>query len=376
MSDPTVSTPHWLYPHDRARAAVLCDAATVARQRAADDVLRALLADNPDHGTFRSRLQDAMWTPADFRMVIDGKPFLHHVIDRRDLPTLLLLIAGGREHGKFVDPDDTDSAGAEAIAYARARGWMEGVQYLHTYGFTDRIGTGVRNRHTQDNDMLVHAVLANNSDVVKHLLMLGADPDARTVHDEALVDKAITLLHTDVALQLIEAGATLSPDVASLAILWRAEPPARLRAEWYEMVECLRAMGLGADFKTPHEMTAQELTARPAEGLRVMDMAVLAYDVDVYIKGLSALSGTQKVESLCKPVIAGETGAPADIVFSQGDIADVLQPRLWQGQHAAFSDLARRLQDSLALSPACFQPVFAALGRAEIAPRDKPKLKL
>lgn len=380
-------------------AEVLASPSRAEKQREADDVLRQLMAQNLDAGTLRSRLQDAMWTPANFNIVIDGRPLIHHIIDRRDLSTLLLVISGSREHEKFIRGGDTDDQGRTAIDYARAIGWDEGARYLDLYKrneTSDGYGAVV-NVQTQLDKILALAAEKNDLAVAQTVLMLGADANVKTRHDLSAFHHCILLLHSTMADLLAEYGADINArhfrGETSLQMLWWCRPPLRLSEAWYDLADRLRARGCDPrDFKTPREMTASELTQEPAgayRGARAMDYALQAKDFALYRRGFAAL-GSDKAGALLNGNSALQE-APINYICRGRQLHEILQPQLWYEQGpslrrvwaAAAQELARPQQnsqwrnaESKEFTADDFSRLITQVDLHMIAKRDNRKFKL
>ncbi len=394
------STPDWLKGIALPVPPALVMSPTLAQtQREADDVLRTLLAQDLDNATLRSRLQDAMWTKANFNIVIAGRPLIHHIIDRRDLSTLLLVISGSREHEKFIRGGDTDDQGRTAIDYARAIGWDEGAHYLDLYKrneTSDGYGSVV-NVQSQLDKILAMAAEKNDLAVADAVLRLGADPNVKTRPDLSAFHHCILLLHTAMAELLAEHGADINArhfrGETSLQMLWWCRPPLRLSEAWYEMADKLRALGCDPrDFKTPREMTAVELTQEPAgayRGARAMDYALQAKDFVLYRRGFAAL-GSDKAGALLKGNSALQE-APINYITRGRQLHEVLQAQLWYGQGpslrrvwaAAAEELARPQQNyqwrtatSKDFTADDFSRLITQVDLHMIATRDKRKFKL
>lgn len=321
-------------------AATLADAKLAAKQAADDQVLRDLIAQNPDTDSLRRRLQDAMWTKANFNIVIDGRPLIHHIIERRDLPTLLLVISGGREKEKFIRGGDTDQQARTALDYAHALGWDEGVRYLGLYGHTETGGDHARvhNVQTQLDAALAAAAEKNDLDVARSALALGADANVKTRHDLSALHHCVLLLHGDMVSLLAQNGADIHArhfrGETTLQMLWWCHPPLRLNTAWYEMADRLRALGCDSgDFKTPREMTGQELAqdlVGAYTGSRAMDFALQARDFDSYRRGFATL-GTAKAEAL----LSGNSTMqerPINFICRGRQLHEIMRAELWYGQ--------------------------------------------
>lgn len=340
--------------------AVLCDPDAAARQEAEDaplrQVVRDLVAcDRPDIGVAQRVLHGAMWTQANFNIVIDGRPLLHHVVDCRDVSALLLLISGGREKEKFVRREDTDQLGRTALDHAQVIGWEEGAHYLRLYGFT--IGTGiVSNAQTQLDCALVQAVRENDVCVARAACALGACPDA------VMPDAGMSVFHycvmqlqAEMVALLAGYGAVLNEPgpagATALHLLWQCRPAGLLSESWYAMADVLRAAGcVEAGFKTPREMSGWELTQEPSgapAGARAMDYALAARDFDLYRRGLSALGGPAKVAVLLSETTAVRT-TPLRDLCRRGLLHEVLRAELWYGQGADLRRLWLAARDELA----------------------------
>ena len=380
-------------------AALLVDPAAAQAQADADQVLRDLIKNKTENNTLRSRLQDAMWTKANFNIVIDGRPLIHHIIDRRDISTLLLVISGSREKEKFVRGGDTDGEGRTAIDYARALGWDEGASYLDLYGRKETSpGYGaVVNVQTQLDKILAAAAENNDVVVARSVLALGADPNVKSRHDLSAFHHCILLLHGEMVGLLAEYGADINArhfrGETSLQMLWWCHSPRRLNAAWYDMADRLRALGCDPrDFKTPREMTAVELTQEPPgayKGARAMDYALQAKDFVLYRRGFAAL-GSDKAAALLKGNTALQE-MPINYITRGRQLHEILQPNLWYGQGpslrrvwaAAAEELARPQQNyqwrdgnSKSFTVDDFSRLITQVDLHMIAARDKRKFKL
>ncbi len=394
------SPPDWLKDFTLpVTAAVLADPDAAQAQRLADQALRDLIAQNPDTDTLRRRLQDLMWTKANFNTVIDGRPLIHHIIDRRDIATLLLVISGGREKEKFIRGGDTDAQARTAIDYARALGWDEGVHYLALYGRGETAGEGTRavNAQTQLDAVLAAAAEKNDVTIARAALMLGADANVKTRPDLSAFHHCVLLLHGEMAQLLAENGADIHArhfrGETSLQMLWWCRTPLRLSAAWYDMADRLRALGCdSASFKTPREMSAVELTQEPPgayKGARAMDYALQAHDFANYRRGFAVL-GTAKAGALLESNTALQE-APVNFIVRGRQLHEIMRADLWYGQGhslrrvwaAAAQELARPQQlyqwrdaNSREFSADDYSRVLSQVDRHMLAQRDKKHFKL
>lgn len=364
MSSDRSSPPDWLKDYALpCPAAMLADPALAQQQKRADDVLRRLMTTDLEAGTLRSRLQDAMWTKANFNIVINARPLIHHIIDRRDIATLLLVISGSRDSEKFIRGGDTDDQGRTAIEYARSIGWDEGADYLALYGRAET-GAGygrVSNVQTQLDKILAAATEKNDLTVARAALALGADPNVKTRSNLSAFHHCILLLHGDMVSLLAEYGADLNArhfrGETSLQMLWWCHSPQRLSAAWYEMADRLRALGCDSrDFKTPREMSPVELTQEPAgayKGARAMDYALQAKDIDTYRRGFSAL-GSEKAQALLSVNTALQEAAITYICRGQ-QLHEIMLPELWYGQGHSLRRVWAVAAVELARPPGAYQ---------------------
>lgn len=394
--------PDWLlHARPPLPMALLCDPVAVAAQRDADAALRRLMTQegDTDTDTLRSRLQDAMWTRANFNIVIVGKPLIHHIIDRRDVPTLLLLISGARDQEKFIKNGDTDAQGRTALDYARAIGWKEGAHYLKLYGHTDISDgdTRANNFQTQIDKVLAQAAEYNDAVIVRAALELGANPNVKTRHDLSAFHHCILLLHAETVQLLAEYGADINArhfrGETSLQMLWWCHHPRRLSDDWYQMADRLRALGCDPrDFKTPREMTAQELTREITgayKGARAMDYALQARDFATYRSAFALLGDGKAQELLNANSVLQE--APVKYLCRGAQLHQVMLPELWYGQGYALrqvwavaqQELARdqptrqwRNTESQNFTADDFSRVLGAVDRHALAARANGQFKL
>lgn len=337
---PPPSPPDWIKQYAPDYVAVLSDVDAARVQAKCDAVLRDLLAAGHDTSTLRSKLQDAMWTKADFNIVIDGRPLIHHIIDLRDIPTLLLVISGSREKQKFVRVGDTDQHGRSALDYAKDIGWAEGAHYLALYGHDDedRLTTGVHNRNSEINHVLAAAVEKNDLHVAQAALLMGGDPNVKSRSDLTAFHHAILLLHTDMVKLLAANGTDIHArhfrGETSLQMLWWCHNPRRLSDEWYVMADTLRALGCdSSDFKTPREMSPQELTTTPTGAYRedrAMDYALQKRDFDTYRRAFAALGADKLAVLTGRSTALQET--PLNYLERGDHLQEIFRADLWYGQ--------------------------------------------
>lgn len=255
----------------------------------------------------------------------------------------------------------------------------------------------VRNAQTQLDAVLAAAVEKNDLAVARAALALGANANVKIRADLSAFHHCVLLLHGEMAGVLAENGADIHArhvrGATSLQMLWWCRPPLRLRAAWYDMADRLRALGCDStSFKTPREMTADELTQEPAgayKGARAMDYALRAHDFATYRRGFAVLGMDKPQVLLAGNAVLQES--PLRFIVRGRQLHEILRAELWYGQGhglrrvwaAAAQERARpqqfqqwRAANSREFSADDYVHVLLQIDRHMLVRRDKKQFKL
>ncbi len=328
-----------------------------------------------------STLQDLLWTPANVNRMVGDEPFLHRVVRDCDLSTLILLISCKNK----VALDDVDAKGRTAVDLALENGWSEKAHYLVLYGghTADELPDFLGKRETSNYQMRVDDWLKNASyrcdaDVARRALRLGAD--ANCMHDTTLsmFHRHALMLQPEMARVYLEAGADItrrhSRGEDTLELMWWVNTN-RLSDAWYDMIDLLRAFSAPPEnFKTPREMTVEEMLAPPPKGFRespVVDYLLQAGDWARVTQVMAAMTPDSLEKWLLKR--SEVLGAPpADILCYRDRLDLIFNADLWRGSRGGVQRVWQSVADSATRpmawrdnKPASYTPdAFAKLLRA------------
>lgn len=340
-------------PTERAYTHMLQSDAAADTQAADDARLAAAMAGGR---LDTSTLQDLMWTTANFNLMHDGLPLLHHLVLRRDLPALLLVISGSRAGTPFVSAGDTDAEGMTALDYAELHGWEEGAHYLRLYHHDitgEDLNYRERNHRTRMNGVLALAVQKDDVDVVRRALKLGADPNTHARSDLSVLHLACLWLNTDIVDALVAGGADVHAPHArghtTLQLLWWCNYGLRLSPKWHAMADHLKRLGADATgFKLLEDMSVAELREPPAgSGLPgpAMDLALQAGRMQIYKKALMSYGADRDRPLVARSGILQES--PLLLLARGNALHNIFTPEIWQDQPDALLRAWRHVKPEL-----------------------------
>lgn len=327
-----------------------------------------------------STLQDLLWTTANVNRMVGDEPFLHRVVRDCDLSTLILLISCKNK----VAVDDVDAKGRTAVDLALELGLAEKAHYLVLYGghMADELPEFLGKRETSNYQMRVDDWLKNASyrcdaEVARRALRLGGD--ANVMHDNTLsmLHRHALLLQPEMTRVYLEAGADItrkhSRGEETLELMWWVNTN-RLSEAWYETVDLLRRFGAPPEnFKTPREMTTEEMLLPPPKGYGaspVVDYLLQAGDYKRVAEVMAAMTPAQlETWLLGRSDVLG--ARPADIFCYRDKLDMIFDASLWRGLRSgaqrcwqAVADSATRPMAWRDNKPASFKPDdFAKLMR-------------
>ncbi len=335
-----------VHPVVRARALrMYVDPAAAAQQAQWDEKALALFRGTTGPVDLMA-MSGEVYARANFNRVLDGKPLVHHLIDRRDSDALLMLIAGNTETGPMIFREDTDAQGLPPLEYAISQGWDDGVAFLERYGFTRRPENAYKpvNNHQTRVDLIarraVEALQADESDILRAALALGADPNAMR-QSMSLLHLAALELKTPMVQAFIAAGADVrrrhSRGETTLQLMWWCHAPKPLSPAWRETVAALRAAGADpTDFKLPEEMRdaelGQPLPGAPS-GASMLEMALRASDYKTYQRGLAVLGAQLSDHLTTSSAVLSQS--PLEYLCFADRLDVAFDPVVWHGQTPA-----------------------------------------
>lgn len=217
------------------------------------------------------------------RPLANGTPPLHAALARGELLAAAFLLAAGAEANAM------DAEGATALELASSRGDRDGMRLLLEYFKTTGTGPAEeiwdRFSYQQAMDVvLIDAVKTGEVQRVRPALVLGADPEARSVADNfmhAPLHYAVVWGNWEVVGLLLEAGADPARRGANgetaADMMWSAPRQTLFTPEWERVFSLLHEKAGGDLFSpVPGRLTLDDLR-QPVPVYRAEDMRLIHF---------------------------------------------------------------------------------------------------